>query len=141
MGNNLNDLLKLFYDKVSPEDMMFAKIVAHVTTQITRQRMARKMNQKEFADFLGCSQAYISKLENGECNFTLGKLCELAIKLDMDVSVEFKPNTERFSRKIIAHARTLEKKENSWTSFADARPSRIYKKTTTIRKKEKYNYV
>ena len=141
MENNLNELLELFYDKVSPEDMMFAKVIANLTAQITKQRTVRKMNQKQFADFLGCSQAYISKLENGDCNFTIGKLCELAVKMDMDVNVELKPNIEGFSRKLVQKAKSLEKKDNSWTSFTEAKPSRIYRKTTTIRKKEKYNYV
>lgn len=111
MANNMNELLKLFYEKVSPEDMLYAKLSAHITSQITRQRINRKMNQRQFADFLGCTQAYISKLENGNCNFTLGKLCELAVKLDLDISVDFMPNTEKIARKVVQRARQLEKRK------------------------------
>lgn len=141
MENNMSELLKLFYDKVSPEDMLYSKLSAHITSQIIRQRMIREMNQKQFADFLGCTQAYISKLENGNCNFTLGKLCELAVKLDLDISVDFVPNTEKIARKVVQRARQLEKKENSWTSLTEIKPSMEYKRNLLSKSKEICNNV
>ena len=46
-----------------------------------------EMSQKELAEKLGVSQAMVSKLESGEYNPTIKKLCELFQKLDLDMKL------------------------------------------------------
>ena len=57
-----------------------------IAVAIFNKRKEKKMNQKEFAKFLGCTQGMVSKLESGECNLTIEKMDELFDKLDMRVS-------------------------------------------------------
>ena len=45
----LEDLLNLFADIVSPEDVMYAKIMAQISSAIAKERITLGMSQKEFA--------------------------------------------------------------------------------------------
>ena len=50
-----------------------------IVSALITARVDRSMNQKEFAAFMGVSQAMVSKWESGECNFTVetvSKICE-----------------------------------------------------------------
>ena len=56
------------------------------------------MNQKQFASFMGVSQAMISKWESGEYNFTINTLNEICDKLGLDFNPEpYDPRTKGFS--------------------------------------------
>ena len=49
------------------------------------------MTQEELADICGVSQAYISKLESGEANPTIGKIGAIFAAMWMEPTVGFKP--------------------------------------------------
>ncbi|SEQ11774.1 Helix-turn-helix [Lachnospiraceae bacterium NE2001] len=52
-----------------------------------KYRLMNEMSQKELAEKLGVSQAMVSKLESGEYNPTIKKLCELFQKLDLEMKL------------------------------------------------------
>ena len=49
------------------------------------------MTQEELAEMCGVSQAYISKLESGEANPTIGKIGAIFAAMWMEPTVEFRP--------------------------------------------------
>lgn len=92
----MSDLLALFEDVVSPEDVVLAKITSQICTALSSERIRRSMTQKEFADFLGVKQSQVSSWEHGACNFSLKTIAKLAAKLDLNVNFYSIPReTER----------------------------------------------
>lgn len=79
----MNDLLKLLTENISDSDLLAAYKLSEISMAITRERISRNMNQQEFAEFMGVSQGMVSKWENGDYNFTIEKLAEIASKLDI----------------------------------------------------------
>lgn len=87
--NGINDLLALFEDTLSPSDVLAAKLMAQVSTSITKERIKLHMNQQEFSKHIHASQSLISRWEHGECNFSLKKIAEIASRLNLDVNISF----------------------------------------------------
>ena len=54
-------------------------------------RESAGMTQAELAELCGVSQAYISKLESGEANPTIGKMGAMFAAMWMEPSIGFKP--------------------------------------------------
>jgi Predicted transcriptional regulators len=84
------ELAKIIADEVSAEDLQKADLLSSVANEISNQRIARNLNQKQFAEFLGVSQGMISKWENGDYNFTLEKLADIFTKLNVEISMVFR---------------------------------------------------
>ena len=82
---NINDLFELFEDTLEPSDVLAAKLMAQVSTSITKERLKLKMNQQEFSEYIHISQALVSRWEHGDCNFTLKKIAEIATQLNLNV--------------------------------------------------------
>lgn len=82
----VNDLLALFEDVLSPADVIASKLMAQVSTAITKERIKLNMTQSEFADHIGVKQSQISRWEHGNYNFSLEKIADIAAKLDLDVN-------------------------------------------------------
>lgn len=57
--------------------------------QIKKRRVSKKMTQSNLAELLGSNQEYISKLENGLVNFSIGYLIHIANVLDLNLSCVF----------------------------------------------------
>ncbi|MEA5047445.1 MAG: helix-turn-helix transcriptional regulator [Eubacteriales bacterium] len=66
-----------------------AMVKADIASQILLNRVARNMSQKAFAQFMGVSQAMISKWESGDCNLSLSTICEICDKLDLVFEAKF----------------------------------------------------
>ena len=88
--SGFDDILQLFSANNSPEDLLLAGLQGIISAQITMKREALKMNQKEFASFMGVSQGLVSRWEKGECNFTLRSLIHIASKLGLEIQCPFK---------------------------------------------------
>ena len=82
----VNDLLALFEDTLSPADVIASKLMAQVSTAITKERIKLGMTQAEFAKHIGVMQSQISRWEHGNYNFSLEKIADIAAKLDLDVN-------------------------------------------------------
>ena len=91
---SINDLLNLFEDSVTASEVMEARAIAQVTTSIIKERKRLGLDQKEFANKLGVSQSLISRWENGNSNFTIKSLSEIATKLDMCLDVKIRRKIE-----------------------------------------------
>lgn len=93
--NNLQSeqLIAALTDGLKDADILAAHYQSEISSAIINARISRNMNQAEFAQFLGISQGMVSKLENGDYNFTVSKLCELActLNLDLNISLASKP--------------------------------------------------
>ena len=87
----LEDLLALFEDIVQPEDIMYSKVISQASKFITQERLRLEMSQKDFADHIHTKQSLISRWESGNYNFTLRKLAEIAVALDMDLHLYMTP--------------------------------------------------
>ena len=87
----LENLLALFEDTIQPEDIIYAKIASQASKYITKERLRLNMNQKEFADHIHATQSLVSRWESGKYNFSLKKLSEIAVSLDMDLHVYMTP--------------------------------------------------
>lgn len=109
------DLLAQLLDDVPDADLLDSALRTQVAAAIAKERIARKMNQAEFAEFMGKTQSTISKWENGSICFSTKLLAEIAVKLDMDVNIEIQssriqaPRREGYaaeSSKVIAFSDT-----------------------------------
>ena len=87
----LEDLLALFEDVVQPEDIMYTKIISQASRYITKERLRLNMSQKEFADHIHAKQSLVSRWESGKYNFSLKKLAEICVALDMDLHIYMTP--------------------------------------------------
>lgn len=98
MGNTklrtMSDLLELFEDSLKPSDLIEARAISQVTGTIIKERKRLGLDQKEFAEKLGVSQSLVSRWENGNSNFTIKSLAEIAAKLDMCLDIKIKRKIE-----------------------------------------------
>lgn len=83
----IDDLLALFEDALSPADVLSSKLMAQVSSAITRERIKLRMNQSEFAKHIGVTQSQVSRWEHGNYNFSLEKIADIASKLNLDVNI------------------------------------------------------
>ena len=62
------------------------QVLIGIGNNIQNLRKARGMNQGQLADIAGVDRAYISLVENGKQNLTLGALVKLSESLSVPVS-------------------------------------------------------
>lgn len=101
MNDNINDLLSILSKDMSAEDMLFAHYVSDISVAITSKRVEMGLTQKELAERLGKTQAVVSKWENGEVNFTLKTLIEIAQKLGLELNISLKQPVVAKAAKVI----------------------------------------
>lgn len=89
---NIDDLFELFSDDIQPSDVLSAKLIAQISTAITRERIKLHMNQTEFAKHINSTQSLISRWESGDYNFSIKKLSDIATKLNLDVNIFISSN-------------------------------------------------
>lgn len=78
---SMEDLLSALSENLSAEEILSADILSDLSTQITKERLRRKMTQSQFAELLEVSQGMISKWESKDYNFTIETLCKIAVRL------------------------------------------------------------
>lgn len=93
----INDLFNMFSDVLNPEDVLTSKLIAQISSAITQERINLNMNQTEFADYIDASQSLVSRWEHGNYNFSLKKLAEIAVKLNLDVNINISKNVTESS--------------------------------------------
>lgn len=85
--NGIDEIFSLFEDILSPADVLTAKMMAQISTAITRERLKLHMNQAEFAKHINASQSLVSRWEHGDYNFSIRKIAEIAAALNLDVTI------------------------------------------------------
>ena len=61
-----------------------------VGKNIQNERKKQGLTQESFAELMNVSWSYVSKMESGILNLSLGKLLEIAKYLNVDISVLLK---------------------------------------------------
>lgn len=93
----MDKLLELFQDHISVADVLSARGMSEISSAIAKRRLELGMTQKDFAEYMGVSQAMVSKWEGGDYNFSVKSLAEVAEKLDLDMQIklrQYKSNVE-----------------------------------------------
>lgn len=87
--NTSNDLFNLFEDFLDPSDVLLSKLMSQTSVAITKERIKRGMNQSDFAEYIKASPSLVSRWEQGDYNFSLKKISEIAAALGLDVNISF----------------------------------------------------
>ncbi len=74
---------KPLFAELTSKERTLNKIKASIASAFMRRRITMEMNQKSFAAYLGITQGMVSKIESGECNFTIERIVDLCDKLDL----------------------------------------------------------
>lgn len=90
--SEFDSLVNAIAPDVSAEELLYDGLRGIIAAEISMKRQSMKMNQKQFADFMGVSQALVSRWEHGETNFTLESLVGIASKLGLEMQSPFKSN-------------------------------------------------
>ena len=83
----VDDLFALFADTLSPADVLAAKLMGQVSSVITKERLNLNLTQKDFASYINATQSLVSRWEQGDYNFSINKIAEIASKLNLDVNI------------------------------------------------------
>jgi transcriptional regulator with XRE-family HTH domain len=67
---------------------------ARIAEQVTEQRKARGLSQKELAELTGTTQSAIARLESGGRPPRIDTLLRIAEALDCELIVELRPRTK-----------------------------------------------
>lgn len=54
---------------------------------VKMERIRQDLTQEKFAEIMNVSQKYVSGIESGKANMSLGKILELAEFLNVDINV------------------------------------------------------
>ena len=90
-NNGMYDLLSQY---ISKSDVYAAKVIAKVSMFIYKYRQDKNMTQKAFAEFMGVTQAMVSKWESANYNFTIETIAQISEKLNFTFDIEFIPESE-----------------------------------------------
>ena len=90
--NDWSSLLSALIEDIPAEELEADILLAEIAGKISAERIKRGMSQKQFAELLGVKQAQVSKIENGDSNFTIRRLVSIAHKLSMPLKILFGEN-------------------------------------------------
>ena len=90
-SRTVGDLLAEITENMPAEQILSADIISSLSNAITIRRTDMGLSQDQLAKRIGKTQSTISKWENGDMNFTIQLLSEIAVKLNMDLSVKLSP--------------------------------------------------
>ena len=91
MGGNsrtIADLLSVLTEGFSLPELRAADIKSSLSCAIAAHRTHLGLSQKEMAKRLGKTQSTVAKWENGDQNFTVETLAEIATLLKMELTVK-----------------------------------------------------
>ena len=71
-------------------DFRLEGLIFDLTEQISKKLKEKKINRKQFAKVLNVSPAAVSKILNGNPNFTIRTLLSMADALKTELNIEFK---------------------------------------------------
>jgi transcriptional regulator with XRE-family HTH domain len=71
-------------------EFRFETLILEITEKISRRMKQKKINRTNLADLLEVSRPAVTKILDGNSNFTLRKLLSLADALELDLEIDFK---------------------------------------------------
>ena len=87
--NDWNELLSALTAEIPADELEADLVLADIAGKLSAERVKRGMSQTEFAELLGVSQGRISKMESGDCNFSVRRLIKIAHKLGIPCKIQF----------------------------------------------------
>lgn len=84
----MDKLVNVLTQGLSEEDLSNAILMADIAAEISISRIKMGMTQKKFAQYLGVSQGWVSRIERGDCNFTIETLTRILGKLGKKISFQ-----------------------------------------------------
>lgn len=76
---------------LSEKEMQLSVMQGFIAAEIAVKRAELGLSQEDFAKKMGVSQGLVSRWENGDTNFTLSTLVDIALKLDLEMQSPFVP--------------------------------------------------
>jgi transcriptional regulator with XRE-family HTH domain len=90
---------------LSRKELMYSRVTASISSDLIAYRALHDLSQKQLAEKLGVSQAYVAQIENSSKNPSIKSLINIASALGGFLSVEMgivsKAEIENFERKIL----------------------------------------
>lgn len=87
--NDWSSLLSALTEDIPAEELEADILLADIAGKISAERIKRGLSQQAFAELLGVTQSQVSKIENGDNNFTIRRLVSIAHKLSMPLKILF----------------------------------------------------
>lgn len=84
-----SDLLATLAKDIPEEELEADILLADIAGKISAERIKRNLSQQAFAELLGVTQSQVSKIENGDNNFTIRRLIKIAHKLKIPLKILF----------------------------------------------------
>lgn len=95
--NNIdNELLDILSQNLDNADVYAAIALGKISATITKKRASLSMNQKQFAEYMGVSQAMISKWESGDYNFTIQTIANISNKLNYSFEIVLEEKKQEY---------------------------------------------
>ena len=85
---------ELFADAEKRDSYFVESAILDFTIDLHRLMKKRGLTKKEFADLLGTSQAYITRVFRGDANFTIKTMVKLVRALDGSLTIQVSPKEE-----------------------------------------------
>lgn len=63
-----------------------SELLKHFGKNVKIERIKKDLTQEKLAEIMGVDQNYVSRIENGKQNMSLGKVLELANYLNTDIN-------------------------------------------------------
>lgn len=110
-GSANNSFIQSLADSLSRSDIIEITLKNTIVHTLICSRIEKSMNQKQFAQFMGVSQAMVSKWESGDCNFTVETIAKICDKLNIIPQLELISENDYYS--------LMQKNKSSWTVNKD----------------------
>lgn len=105
-------------------------IILEITEKVCDAMDHNNISRSEFADLLGISRPAITKILNGNSNFTLRTLLSIADALDLNFNIEFKEKVSIVKKQIdYTNTETTTIYDKKGSEFATAESYSIGKET------------
>lgn len=108
---NNNSFVQSLADSLGRSDIIEITLKNTIVHTLICSRIEKSMNQKQFAQFMGVSQAMVSKWESGDCNFTIETIARICDKLGLVPQLELISENDYYS--------LMQKNNGSWTVNRD----------------------
>lgn len=79
--------------EITGEELIFDKLSFEISNQFLAYMASKNITQKNLAEKIGCSEAYISKQLSGDSNLTLKTIAKFADALNLKIDVSVYDNT------------------------------------------------
>lgn len=94
---NDNFFTERYEKRKNDPEFILEGIILELTVQICREMEKQNINRAELARRLGKSRAYVTRMLDGNTNFTLQSLVKIASALGSDIEVNIKPGETKTS--------------------------------------------